>query len=499
MRVGSWSGQFRIVSVVRLASGARLAVIGAGPGGLVAAKHAIAAGFDTTVYEASDDLGGQWYTSASHSAVWPGMRTNTSRAMTAFSDFPAPATHELNPFAEQVHDYLRAYAARFDVLPRIRFDTPVNLVRPGWTVNGEPFDAVIAASGRFRSPLMAPAAASFTGELLHAHDYPGADHFRKRRTLVYGNGVSGHEIASDLATVTSVISAYRKPRYVLQKVVAGVPSDWQWYTHIGALRRAAMPPDEYGRMLRERVVRAAGTPADFGAPAPDDNILVAGHSLCQHYLEQVRAGDIVCRPAITAIDGRLVSFADGPSEQVDAIVCATGYQLDIPYLSRQIWSILGNDLRLHHRTLHPDLHGLAVIGQFALQGPYLPLLELQARWIIAIWSGQIPAPNESAMRASLAVPPPAVDSHNMLAVILADVAGVAPDLRARPELAEALLFGPMLPPRYRLDGPGALPDAAAEFTAQLAAARRARTEPDDVAALGSLGLGDVAELMTAER
>lgn len=486
---------------MRLASGARLAVIGAGPGGLVAAKHAIASGFDTTVFEASDDLGGQWHTTAAHSAVWPGMRTNTSRAMTAFSDFPAPATHELNPFAEQVHDYLRAYAAKFDVLPRIRFGAPVSSVRPGWTVNGESFDAVIVASGRFRSPLMPPALAAFTGELLHAHEYPGADHFRERRTLVYGNGVSGHEIASDLATATSVISAYRKPRYVLQKVVAGVASDWQWYTHthIGALRRAAMPPDDYGRMLRERVVRVAGDPADFGAPAPDNDIMVAGHSLCQHYLEQVRAGDIVCRPGIAGVDGRSVIFVDGTREPVDAIICATGYELAIPYLSKQIWSILGDDLRLHHRTLHPDLPGLAIVGQFALQGPYLPLLELQARWIIGTWSGQTPPPNESAMRASLAAPAPAMDSHNVLAVILADAAGVAPDLRARPELAEALLFGPMLPPRYRLDGQGALPDAAAEFTAQLAASPRALTESDDVAALGSLGLGDVAKLITAER
>ena len=47
-------------------------MIGAGPGGLVAAKHAIEAGFDVSVFEASDDLGGQWHTTAAHSGVWPG-------------------------------------------------------------------------------------------------------------------------------------------------------------------------------------------------------------------------------------------------------------------------------------------------------------------------------------------------------------------------------------------------------------------------------------------
>ena len=56
-----------------------------------------------------------------------------------------------------------------------------------------------------------------------------------------------------------------------------------------------------------------------------------------------------------------------------------------------------------------------------------------------------------------------MDSHNVLAVALAEAAGVAPDVRARPDLAEPLLFGPMLPPRYRLDGPGARADAAADL------------------------------------
>jgi hypothetical protein len=480
-----------------LSGAGRVAVIGAGPGGLTAAKHAIQAGFDVSVFEASDDLGGQWHTTAAHSGVWPGMRTNTSRAMTAFSDFPVPPTHELHPFAEQIHDYLRAYAAAFDVTRRIRFGDPVTSLRPGWTVNGEAFDAVVVASGRFRAPLRPAGLDGFTGELLHAYDYPGAEHFRDRRALVYGNGVSGHEIASDIATVAPVISAYRKPRYVLQKVVSGVSSDWQWYTHIAALRRAAMPAEDYGRMLRGRVVRVAGDPADFGAPSPDESILVAGHSLCQDYLAQVRDGDITCRPAIDSVSGRQVSFTDGRQETVDAIVCATGYRLDIPYLPAAAWSATGPDLRLHHRTLHPDLPGLGFIGQFALLGPYFPLLELQARWIVGVWSGGIAPPDEQTMRGSIATAPPAVDSHNVLAVTLADAAGAAPDLRSRPDLAEPLLFGPMLPPRYRLDGPGSLPEAATWFSDQLAASPRAPVEPDDIAALPDLGLGDLSPGLSA--
>src|SRR4051795_7041760 len=98
---------------MRLKPGARLAIVGAGPGGLVTAKYAIEAGFAVTVFEASDDLGGQWYATAPHSGIWPGMRTNTSRMMTAFSDLAPPPEHELYPLAEQMHSYLRGYATAF--------------------------------------------------------------------------------------------------------------------------------------------------------------------------------------------------------------------------------------------------------------------------------------------------------------------------------------------------------------------------------------------------
>ncbi len=478
---------------MRLQPGARIAIIGAGPGGLVTAKYALEAGFDVTVFEASDDLGGQWYASAGHSGIWPGMRTNTSRMMTAFSDAPPPSDSEIYPLAEQVQAYLRRYASDFGVTERIRFSTPVNAVEPGWTVDGEPFDAVVVASGRFRAPVFPEGLTGLDGELLHAFDYPGADAFRGRRVLVYGNGISGHEIAadlagSDLATVGRVVSAYRKPRYVLQKLVHGVPSDWRWYTHATALQRRLQPPTEWAPRLRERVVRVCGHPADFGAPAPDDDILVAGHSLCQDYLEHVRAGTIVCRPGIAAVEGSTVTFTDGRTEDVDVIICATGYELDIPYLAPEVRRLLGQNLALHHRTFHPALPGLAMVGQFALQGPYLPLLELQARWITGVWSGAIEAPDPDTMAASVAQPPPPLDAHHVLALALAEQAGVLPDPERHPEIAELLLFGPMLPIRYRIDGPGARPDAAQLLRAQAATSPRAPVDPEDVALLPALGL-----------
>lgn len=470
--------------------GSRVAVIGAGPGGLVAAKYAIEAGFDATVFEAADDLGGQWHTTASHSGVWPGMHTNTSRAMTAFSDFPAPVGHPLHPAAEQVHAYLRAYARKFGVIERIRFCTPVRNLRGGWEVDGEPFDRVVVASGRFRKPSVPVALREFRGELIHAFDYPGAESFADRRTLVYGNGISGLEIASDLAFSAPVMSAFRKPRYVIQKVVDGVSSDWQWYTLFGALERRFLSPVEWSHRQRERILRVAGNPADFGAPEPDPDLRVAGLSLCQDYLAQVGAGSIRCRPAITAVRGNEVVFTDGSTDRFEAIICATGYDIEIPYLGRDLWSMIGHGFGLYQRTLHPDLPSLGFIGQFLAQGPYWPLLELQARWIIATWTGDVTLPDQTTMRATIAKGQPPLDAHNALALTLAEELGVAPTPASWPELSESLTFGPLLPPRYRLSGPGAMANAADLFAEQLAASPSAPVDPADLDALRTFALRD---------
>src|ERR1700748_3021448 len=67
-----------------------VAIIGGGPAGLVAARFPKKTVFDPGVFEAAAVVGGQWNTGSPLSAVWPGMRTNTSRVLTAFSDLDHP-------------------------------------------------------------------------------------------------------------------------------------------------------------------------------------------------------------------------------------------------------------------------------------------------------------------------------------------------------------------------------------------------------------------------
>ncbi|MGY2063675.1 FAD-dependent oxidoreductase, partial [Nocardia gipuzkoensis] len=103
------------------AEGNRVVVIGAGIAGLVAARVLRDDGFDVTVFEKESAAGGVWI----ESRTYPGLRTNNSRATYAFSDHPYDRSAEEFPTAGQVREYLRSYAARFELVPLIRLSTEV--------------------------------------------------------------------------------------------------------------------------------------------------------------------------------------------------------------------------------------------------------------------------------------------------------------------------------------------------------------------------------------
>jgi hypothetical protein len=376
---------------------------------------------------------------------------------------------------------------------------------------------VIVASGRYRRPRF-PEISGLdqlmrAGRVRHSFDYEGRDEYRGKRMLVYGNSISALEISSDLANdhTIDVISAYRSPRYVIQKVVRGLPSDWRWFNRLQALLGAALPPQDVGAGLRRAVLAEAGDPARYGALA----IEPAGPpklSQSQEYLAYVAEGRIATRPAVDHIEGATVQFTDGTCAEVDAVICATGYELDLAYLAqdiRQTVNVGHTYLDLHARTLHPDLPGLAFLGHFVLIGPNFPTVELQARWVAGVWSGSVPAPTDARMREGIAdyraareiVP---FDLFPMLAGLLAGELGVEPELAAHPDLAEGLLFGPLAPARYRLDGPGARPEAEAMLRAALsefgpspsATPEQARTLQMVATMLDDPELAEIAERLT---
>ncbi|KAL6838596.1 hypothetical protein ACP4OV_031553 [Aristida adscensionis] len=125
-----------------------VAIIGAGPSGLAACKHALAKGFRPVVFESAAAVGGVWRRTLAST------RLQTPASAYRFSDFPWPADVAGGPpfpRHDQVLEYLAAYARRFGVLERVRFRSKVLAARyvgpseeevaawERWSGNGEAF------------------------------------------------------------------------------------------------------------------------------------------------------------------------------------------------------------------------------------------------------------------------------------------------------------------------------------------------------------------------
>ena len=377
--------------------------------------------------------------------------------------------------------HLDAYAARFDLHRRLRLGASVERLERaagGWRltwreaggVREQVFPRVVVASGRFNAPAFPdiPGLDAFSGAggVAHSFDYQAPESFRGQRVLVAGGAISALEVACDIAIAgaASVAVACRRQRYVLPKIAAGVPIDSR-FSRYGATAAGTLPAELSVRRLKAWILAKGGDPTRYGAAAPAED---PGVALSQYFLGLLAEGRIATRPWLRRIDGEVVAFADGAREPFDAVVLGTGFNLRLPFLSDDVRRPLALDdqhIELADYTFHPELENLAFLGMIPQTGPYFPVLELQARYLAYAWGGACPAPTPERLAEGLAAyraarNGPLIQPMDRVALGFARLAGVEPDPATYPELARALLFGPLTAASFRLQGPDALPDAA---------------------------------------
>jgi len=407
------------------------------------------------------------------------MRTNTSAPMTCFSDLE----HEqvsLFPHHTNILAYLKRYANQFEIDRAVRLNCVVQSVdaasggyevrwREGNTAHTETFDNVVVASGRYQQPAIPaiPGLDSFRGDVCHSFQYKDVEGFRGKRVLVAGCAISALEIASDLATSggAEVVSCGRRQRYVLPKIAAGVPTDQVLFNRFGAEALATFPIEISKANFQRTIEQLAGNPRQYGAGAPSSDVLTAGVTLCQNFLPLVAEGRISTKPWIREVSESRVTFEDGSNGRFDAILFGTGYKPIVPFLSAKISSLVGSEsvgLTTSNLTFHPKLPNLAFVGMFGQIGPYFPVVELQARYVAAVWGGQVPVPAQQPTSRPQYL---TTGDHimHMSARTLSHAIAAEPNVTDLPDIAGALMFGPLPAISFRIAGPDALPHAAKRF------------------------------------
>ncbi len=383
------------------------AVIGAGAGGLCAAKTLLSAGIEVTLFEAGSRIGGLWVyeNDSGRSPAYRSLHINSEARVSAYRDFPFPEGSPLYPGTREMERYFLAYAERFDLVRRIRFNSEVTAIEPEegrhrlTLAGGESlrFDGIVVASGHQSIPRHPPQAAGFTGQYLHAHAYRMPEGFAGQRVLVIGPGNSGVDIAADIcgATEMTYLSA-RSPVLIMPRMVFGVPLP-------RVLMRIEKPwmPLRLRLWLRTMLTRVLhGRMEQWGFRTPKTRTHPISHPTL---ISQIAWDRIRVKPGLDRVEGRVAHFADGSSETLDAIIAATGYLTDLPFLPAGSSPLSGTRLDLYRRIVHPALPGVFFIGFFDVTGgSNIRMMDDQAAFIAAVASGQLALPERAAMERSIA-------------------------------------------------------------------------------------------------
>src|SRR2546430_15745934 len=102
-------------------------VIGAGVSGLTACKALSDFGVPHRCFEASDEVGGNWYFQNPNgvSSAYRSLHIDISKPSISFRDFPMPDRYPDYPHHSHIFEWLCDYADAFGLREHIRFDSPV--------------------------------------------------------------------------------------------------------------------------------------------------------------------------------------------------------------------------------------------------------------------------------------------------------------------------------------------------------------------------------------
>ncbi|GBM69912.1 Dimethylaniline monooxygenase [N-oxide-forming] 5 [Araneus ventricosus] len=484
-----------------MAHSKRIAIIGAGPSGLTAIKCCKEEGFIPVCYELTGALGGLWrYHEEDIDGVSSLMRTtiiNTSKEMSAYSDFPPPEEFPNFMHNRKMLEYIMLYAKAFDLLRHIRYHLEVTKIEPckdnedngRWTVtlrstqtetiSREKFDGVMVCTGHHVYPNIPtfPGEQIFKGTIMHTHSLKTCERFDGQRILIVGIGNSAADAAVDCASVAEqVYLSTRRGSWVMGRTGQdGKPYDLELLRRRNLFLLKFLPFGLQCKFLENRLTFDHAT---YNLK-PEHRILSAHPTMNDALPNCILSGKVIVKGDIERFEENGVVFAGEKSTtEVDSVILATGYEIKFPFLESSVISVKNNRVHLYKRIIPPNLKhpNLAFIGLIQPLGGFFPIAEMQCRWFVQILAGKLKLPAKKEMEKDIESKNRAnnkrfVDTarhtieSDWLPYLdeLAEMFGAKPNfLRLAvtdPKLFWTCFNGPCLPYQFRLQGPHSWPEA----------------------------------------
>jgi cation diffusion facilitator CzcD-associated flavoprotein CzcO len=390
----------------------KVCIVGAGPAGLAAAKALHTRGIPFDCFEVRSGIGGVWryQPETEFCTVYESLHTNTSAGKMAFSDFSMPGHYPAYPNHRQVLEYLEQYADRFAFRRHIRLRTRVRRITPrnhgvfdvevqdsSGCGSSEQYAAVIVACGHFGKPRWPRFRGKFDGALLHSAGYRTPDIARDKNVLVVGIGNSAADIACETSRVARrVLLSYRETAHVVPKFLFGRPTDT-----FNTAAVVYIPTWLQARIFQAAVRLANGDQAVFGLPRPAYPFGLKRPTIHDSLLGAIAGGQVQLRSEVRELAGAQVRFADGTTEPVDLILCATGFETELPFFNRETQDSYARFGSLYLNIVPEDLPNLFFLGFVEVYGPVFPVVEAQANWVAELLRGSFDLPSRASMDVAM--------------------------------------------------------------------------------------------------
>ncbi|KAH7952697.1 hypothetical protein HPB49_000425 [Dermacentor silvarum] len=463
----------------------QVCVVGAGPSGLACARQMLDYGFDLVLYERSADIGGLWvYKDDDVEGQASVMRTtiiNSSKEMSAFSDFPPPKDLPNYMHNAKMLDYFQSYADHFSVTKHVRTRHDVVQVTPAadyentgrWDVlvrdleantdRTETYDAVAVCVGHHVYPNVShfKGQEKFHGRIVHTHSLRNADKFRDRRVAVVGIGNSGLDAVDDVSHVAlNTYLSTRRGAWVLKRVGPnGMPIDIFFNTRLKSYLMRVVPSSVANDYV-ENILNGFFNHEAYGLN-PKHRYSAQHPTVNDALPNLILSGKVRLKKDIVEFTEDGVLFeGDDKVTPLDDVILATGYQIKFPFLPKDVVSVVDNHVHLYKYVFPPQLKhpSLAIIGLIQPLGAIFPAAEMQSRWVADMLFEKRSLPSELAMledirkkRDSMRRRYVASPRYNMQVDWINYMDELASQIGARPNMPQVLLHGQRALPRCYSD------------------------------------------------
>ncbi len=370
--------------------------------------------------------------------TYPGLRTNNSKRTYEFSDFPYPDDTADFPFAEDVRNYLEAYADHFNVRPLIQFQSEVTDVSRSTTdpdrltvtvksSEGEQsetkheFDFVVVCNGVLHEPRIphVEGVDEFNGQVLHSSSVKEDTYKKGDNVLVVGAGKSAFDCAARAAKQgVSPTLVFRKPHWMAPRYLPnGKPGDWLMISRFVSLLLPYYHAPHMYRLMQIQswpVARlwwgllSAIWPKDLSMP--DD--MKPGERL-PFGLEQVGVGDdfykavnngtaALKNASIKRFEPHAVELDTGEKLPADVVIFATGWTQTVNFLSPTLQQEIAPSgrLNLYRQILPITAPNIGFIG-YASSIACQFTAEIGAHWLSEHFLGSLKLPSTEDMKRDI--------------------------------------------------------------------------------------------------